>query len=219
MAHHDPQESAQHPKVLEGKVRPNHVQRDRDQVRQPHGPHLQPKDARRQHEPNRNQNALGRAVQVAQVQRVRMVRLPRRQKHGHAGYKRDERGFARRPHAHARRLHQAPETAVERINAMVKQLPKRRAGPCPPRLFPVNVVHGLVKEQAARKRKVQPQGAGPHEIGNVKKNARNVDVDGQNPEQSDDVWSEPERHELGSPRPVGVQHIVGEVGLVDRLAY
>lgn len=85
-----------------------------------------------------------------------VVRLPGGEEHRNARAQRGEDAGLGGAEAHGGRFEKRREGAVERVDAMVEKLAEsaRRAGaPC---LLAIDIVHGLVHEEAEREADVEP---------------------------------------------------------------
>ena len=127
-----------------------------NQIRNSMAPDLRPVISREDHDYAADDEAFGWSVEHSEVQRVRVVRLPRREEHWQAGDQRGEDPGLGRTQTHSCGLEQACEGAVEGIDAMVKELSETTGGASPACLFAVHIVHGRVHPQAKGKTIVQP---------------------------------------------------------------
>lgn len=119
-------------------------------------PDVRAENTGERHDGGGDQEALGGAVEVAQVQGVRVVGLPGGEEHGEAGAQSGEDARLGRAERHGGRLQQAAQRAVQRVDAVVEELSQSARCPCPPRLLPVHVVHRLVHEESEREAEVEP---------------------------------------------------------------
>ena len=83
-----------------------------------------------------------------------MVCLPRGEEHGNARDQRREHSRLGASETHGGGLKQAGQRAVETINAVVKQLAESTRCSGPSRLFSVDVIHRLVREEPEGKAEV-----------------------------------------------------------------
>lgn len=127
-------------------VAPDVCQRLRENVR--------PVDSRDDHDTAGNKEAFCRTIEEAKIQRVRVVRLPRREEHGEARDKRSEDAGRRCAQPHGGRFEQAGECAVERVDAVVEELSQAARGSGSSGLLSVDIVHRLVHEESECKAKV-----------------------------------------------------------------
>lgn len=97
-------EKKRRPDVLEAQ-RPEEVCKS-DPIRHGLVPDLWPVNARKKHDRGRDHQAFGRSVEVAEVQRVGMICLPRGEEHGQCGYEGGQSTYSGCAKSHRRRLEQ-----------------------------------------------------------------------------------------------------------------
>lgn len=100
--------------------------------------------------------SLCRTVEVAQIQRMGMVCLPSREEHGQHRDQRSKGANLGRAVSNSRRLEETGQSAVQRINPMVKKFSQRARGAGSARLLSVDVVHGGVHPHAKGEAVVYP---------------------------------------------------------------
>lgn len=120
-------------------------------------PNLWAVDTREGHDGGGNEQALGRAVEVAQVESVTVVSLPSREEHRNARAKGRENTRFGGAQAHGGSLEERGEGAVQGVDTVVEELTKPTRSAGAPRLLSIEVVHRLVHEEAQREAKIQPR--------------------------------------------------------------
>lgn len=119
-------------------------------------PDLRAPDTRHDHDGASDEDTFGGTVDDAEVEGVRVVRLPGREEHGEAGAQRGEDASWRSAQTHGGRLEQTGEGAVEGIDSVVEELAEAARGSCSSRLLAVKVIHSLVHEETKSEAEVNP---------------------------------------------------------------
>lgn len=130
-----------------------------DEIDDALGPDAGAVDARDGHDAAGDQYALGRAVEVAEVEGVGVVRLPGGEEHGEAGAESGEDAGFGGAQGHGGGLEQAGQGTVQRVDAVVEQLAQSARGAGSSRLLAVDVIHGLVHEETKGEAQIQPRRA------------------------------------------------------------
>lgn len=119
-------------------------------------PNLRTAEARNSHDGSGNEQTLGGAIDVAQVESMRVVCLPGRKEHGNARAQGGENTSLGAAESHGGRLEKGRKCTVERIDAVVEQLAESARGAGAAGLLAIDIVHGLVHEEAECETKIYP---------------------------------------------------------------
>lgn len=119
-------------------------------------PQLGTANAGYDHEGAGNEETFSRTIDEAEVERVSVVRLPCREVHGNTRAQRGEDTRRAGSQSEGGCFEQTGECAVERVNAVVKEFAEAARGSGSASLLAINIVHGLVHEEAKSEAKVQP---------------------------------------------------------------
>lgn len=111
------------------------------------GPDTRAVDPGDNHDTAGDQDALGRAVDSAQVQSVGVVRLPGREEHGQARDESREDAGLGAAETHGGGLEETGQGAVQRVDSVVKELAESARSSCSAGLLSIEIVHGLVHEK------------------------------------------------------------------------
>lgn len=100
------------------------------------------------HQQASNQDSLCRSVDVSEVESMSVVCFPGREPHGQAGAQSSEDTGLGSAQTHSGGFEQAGECAVETVDAVVEELSEAAGGSGASRLFAVDIVHRLIREEA-----------------------------------------------------------------------
>lgn len=120
------------------------------------GPNLGTPDSGNNHHEASNEDTLSRAVDVAEIERMGVVGLPGREEHWQDWAEGSEDTSWRSAQAHGSRFQQTGQCTVERVDAVVEELAETARCSGSSSLLSIDVVHGLVHEEAESKAEVDP---------------------------------------------------------------
>jgi hypothetical protein len=103
-----------------------------------------------------NEDSFSRTINDGQVQGSRVVFLPRGRNKRPVDPNDQRKCFPARPELHDTRHCHRTYRAVDCIATMIKQKAQWTRGACPPRLFAVQVIQSLVKEERNTRKSVEP---------------------------------------------------------------
>jgi len=127
-----------------------------DAISQRNSPDTRSPDSRDNHDRAGNENTLGRSVDIAEEERVRVVGLPGREEHRQARAESRDNTSRRGSQAHGSGSEQTAERAVQRVNAVVEEFAEAAGGSGSSSLLSVEVIHCLIHEETERETEVEP---------------------------------------------------------------
>lgn len=119
-------------------------------------PHLRAVDTRENHNGASNEQAFRRTVKVSEIQSVGVVSLPGREEHGQARNQGCENTGRARSQSNSGGFEETGECAVEGVDTVVEKFTEAARGSGSASLLAVDVIHGLIHEQAECEAKVHP---------------------------------------------------------------
>lgn len=149
-----------------------------------------------------NNQTLGRSIDVSQVQHVSVIGFPGRKPHGNSGQERREDTSRSCSQAHSRNLADTGQSAVQRVDSVVKEFTEGRAGSSPARLLSVKVVHGRVHPESKSKGVVDPRWCRSDELREVDDGEGDIRDNESKADEGDEVRGHPPRQEGHSPLPL-----------------